>query len=494
MRGAFLHCPIRGTLKAPERAADGLTYTEEKRRIDCIRFLLAKGYPATHFKIETTLLRFGHKGRNSFRTDLAILDVPVSNLASEVEAIKPHIRLIAEIKRDNTDPANVKQTQVYPALDFLGDISAFGVYWDDVEQKLFYCTIKGTKTTKHETAIAVLPKWGESFATRSLRCSDLRPTNLRVLFQKIEDMLHTQIQDQSRRFEIMLQLILVKLHDEHVNRAPQQEMSVQDFTDEPLDDDGVAKYFDDLLSKAVRFYTRYLPKPVLSNFKVRGSMFRQISFLLAPIRILGSKRDVIQEFYMYFAKGVYKWDLAQFFTPSEVVRISVSIANPQGGELVKDPACGSGDFLISSFQHAKNFGADLRDSIWGADNSENAVQVCVLNMVLNEDGKGNVKHEDSLVNLKKELDCFHVMLCNPPFGIRIQEQRFQVLQKFDLGHIWKETNGKLEQTGKVLDSQEVGLLFAELCVRQALPGGRVGIILPNGYLGNRGLRYLEHFH
>lgn len=61
MPGAFLHCPIRGTLNVPERAADGLTYTEEKRRIDCIQFLLAKGYPPAHFKIETSLLRFGYQ-------------------------------------------------------------------------------------------------------------------------------------------------------------------------------------------------------------------------------------------------------------------------------------------------------------------------------------------------------------------------------------------------------------------------------------------------
>ncbi len=76
MPGEMLHCPIRGTLTVAEKAADGLTFSEEKRRIDCIRFLLEKGYPPTHFKIETVLLRFGHKGKNSFRTDIAILDGP----------------------------------------------------------------------------------------------------------------------------------------------------------------------------------------------------------------------------------------------------------------------------------------------------------------------------------------------------------------------------------------------------------------------------------
>lgn len=161
MQGALLHCPIRGTLNVSERAADGLIYTEEKRRIDSIRFLLDKSYPPSHFKIETVLLRFGHKGRNSFRTDLAVLDMPVSDLPNDIEAIKPHIKLIAEIKRDNADAKLAKQTQVYPALDFLQDISAHGIYWDDSEQRLFYRTLQGTKTRTHETTVAVLPKWGQ---------------------------------------------------------------------------------------------------------------------------------------------------------------------------------------------------------------------------------------------------------------------------------------------------------------------------------------------
>ncbi len=305
MPGVLLHCPIRGQLNVPERAADGITYTEEKRRIDCIRFLLDKGYPAAHFKIETVLLRFGHKGKNSFRTDIAILDVPVSTIPGDIEAIKPHIKLIAEIKRDNMDAKVAKQTQVYPALDFLQDISAYGVYWDDVEQRLFYRSLEGTKTRTHEIPLAIIPRWGQSLTTPRLKSADLRPTtNLRELFIKIEDRLHTAVTDQSKRFEIMLQLLLVKLFDEHTHGSAQQEMTIQDFSDAPLGDADVLKVFETLLGKAVTYYNRYLPKATSSSFGITGGMLRNLSSLLAPIRIHGSKRDVIQDFYMYFARGV----------------------------------------------------------------------------------------------------------------------------------------------------------------------------------------------
>jgi type I restriction enzyme M protein len=491
LSGELLHCPIRGNVIARERSSDGLRYSEEKRRIDSIRFLLGKGYPASHFKVETTLLRFGNQGRNSFRTDLAILDGPVSTLPRDVDELKPHIKLIAEIKRDNAEATSAKKTQVYPALDFIHDVAALGIYWDDTEQRLFYRSLKGTKTVIHETSAALLPRWGQSLGVPRLKKADLQNTNLLELFKKIEDRLHSEVPDKSRRFVIMLQLILLKLFDEHSHSQPLQELDLQDFVDAPLGNDDVSKLFAKMLGKAIKFYGRYLPDEVPAKIGLSGAMLRSISALLAPISIFSAKRDVIQDFYMYFAQGVYKWDLGQYFTPIEVVDFIVSLVNPQAGDQLKDPACGSGDFLISSLHQARARGVDLSDAIWGADDSENAVQVCVLNMVLNGDGKSNIKKENSLKLVGNDVDTFSVMLCNPPFGVRIVEERFEVLKNFDLGHEWgRDDGGNLQRSDKVSTSQQTGLLFAELCIRQARPGGRIGIILPNGYLGNGSIRYL----
>lgn len=490
MPSVLLHCPIRGTLKVSERAADGLTFTEEKRRIDCLRLLLAKGYPASHIKIETELLRFGSQGRNSFRTDIAVFDKPISQVPSHLYGSELPIRLISEIKRDHKDAAIAKATQVRPALDFLGNTDIMGIYWDDIEQRLFYRTTEGTRLKIHETNVAVLPRWGQPLGIPRLKLKDLRSTDLLGLFERIENQLHSQIHDQNLRFEIVLQLLLTKLHDEKIHQTPEQEMTIQDFGDSRLSDSEILSIFNKLLASSVDFYRKHLPNEVPKKFKVTGAMLREISTLLSPVRILGSKRDVIQEFYMYFARGVYKWDLAQYFTPTEVVDFVVRLVNPRAGDQVKDPACGSGDFLISSFHHAQQFNEDLTRDVWGADHSQNAVQVCVLNMVLNGDGKSNIKHEDSLATAEEYFDDFPVMLCNPPFGIKIKERRFEILSKFDLGHEWTLEDNEWKRKDSVVSSQEVGLLFAELCVRQATAGGRIGIILPNGYLGNRSSRYV----
>jgi type I restriction enzyme M protein len=246
---------------------------------------------------------------------------------------------------------------------------------------------------------------------------------------------------------------------------------------------------------AKSLFVQRFPKEVDKKLhtKVSGEVLLEICKLLAPVRLIASKREVIQSFYMKFAKGLYKWDLAQFFTPPTVTDFIVDILNPQSLEHIKDPACGSADFLTAAFHKRRDIDKNYADCIWGADNSKNAVQVAVLNMLLNGDGKSNIKEMDSLATVEVERDHYDIMVCNPPFGVRIVEKSAQTLRHFDLGHEWewdeKIKGYKQPKIKKLVGKQETGILFAEACVIQAKPKGRIGIILPNGYLGNRSKKY-----
>ncbi len=201
-----LFCPIRGQLKVSAKAKDRLTPTEEKLRIDCIRFLLKKKYPKENFKIETILLRFGSGGRNSFRTDLVVFDCPASELKGlPIERAKERVVLMAEIKRDNKEAAEARQMQVEPAMAFLPDSSAVGVYWDDVEQRLFYFVQEGNKRRIKEAPINKLPEFGNELHSTVLTFADLQPArNLLKLFRQLEDILHAQVVDKSKRFMVLL--------------------------------------------------------------------------------------------------------------------------------------------------------------------------------------------------------------------------------------------------------------------------------------------------
>lgn len=490
----YLYCPIRGQLNVRERAKDGLRFTEEKCRIDSIRYLLGKGYPRDNFSIETTLLQLGHKGRNSFRVDFSIYDEPCREVGRlPVAERASRIKLVGEVKRDNATATAAKAQQVLPAIKLLDDFEAFGVYWDDVEQRFFYRTMDKKKSIIHEAPISKIPRWGQSVASTQLTYADLEtPKELLKLFDQIEIELHPHVADKAKRYAILLQLLLVKIHDENRHiRSPTDLLDLQDLSEEAIADKAVAVRMNAMLGKALQHYQHHLPEPIGEKFLAPPEALRRATKILAPVNLLRSQKEVIQAFYMKFAKNLYKWDLAQYFTPNEVIDFIVDITNPQYGEHIKDPACGSADFLVSAFREGRNQSPEFAECIWGADNSDQAVQVSVLNMLLNGDGKTNIVKEDSLEVYGPQSSSFDVVLCNPPFGVKIVEKRFEVLRKFDMGYSWKvDGDGVLQRTDDPLDKQETGILFAELCVRTVKPGGRVGLILPNGYLGNAGNNYL----
>ncbi len=493
-----LTCPIRGLLKTSAKAKDGLKPTEEYFRVEAIKYLLKKGYPASHFKIEAVVKKFGNSARNSMRADFAVLDCPVTAIASgDVDALLSHAVLLCEVKRENTDNSYVKHTQVKPLLDFAKDEHCLALYWDNVDQRLFWNEKLKTKRSVKEGPLAMLPRYGASIKLKPLAFDDTRPSDSLIdLFDRIENLLHISSIDLDQRFSVMLQLLLTKLYDEHAHAGkPNSELDIQDFEALGYSAPNALKHFNTVLEKAISHYQRYLPKSVDKKLhsKVSGEILLEISKLLAPIRLIASKRDVIQIFYMKFAKGLYKWDLAQFFTPPTVTDFIVNILNPQNLEHIKDPACGSADFLTAAFHMRRDLDKNYADCIWGADNSKNAVQVAVLNMLLNGDGKSNIKEVDSLATVDLEKNQYDIMVCNPPFGVKIVEKNTHTLRQFELGHEWdwddKTKSFKKPKVDKLLASQETGLLFAEACVIQAKPKGRIGIILPNGYLANRSKKY-----
>ncbi|WP_420958268.1 HsdM family class I SAM-dependent methyltransferase [Burkholderia gladioli] len=491
-----LTCPIRGVLKTGAKSKDGLKPSEEYFRVEAIRHLLRAGYPKSHFKIEAVVKRFGNSSRNSMRADFAVLDVPVAEVASgDVDSLLEHAILLCEVKRENSNQEYVKNTQVKPLLDFAKLDRCVAVYWDNVDQRVFWHERVGGKRSTREAPIALLPKFGSKIQLKPLTLADTRASDsLLDLFERIEDLLHSASIDLDQRFSVMLQLLLAKLYDEHAHQSkPKTQLDIQDFAALGNDAKTAQTYFNAVLEKAVGYYQKHLPKPIDKKLpaKVAGETLLEICKMLAPIRLIASKRDVIQSFYMKFAKGLYKWDLAQFFTPPTVTDFIVEVLNPQFGEHIKDPACGSADFLTAAFHKRRALDPDYADCIWGVDNSKNAVQVAVLNMLLNGDGKSNISEGDSLASVDDEEEHYDILVCNPPFGVRIVEKSKTILRKFELGHEWAEDkNGRLQKQEKLLDSQETGLLFVEVCVKQAKSGsGRIGIILPNGYLANRSKKY-----
>lgn len=488
-----LVCPVRGLLSVTKKSKDGLTPTEESYRIEAINYLISVGYPKENFWIEPILAEFGNDGRNSFRSDFAVLDVDARLMTShKPDDILSHALIICEVKRDNRKSEYVKETQVKPMLNFAKMLTTVGLYWDNIEKRVFWIEIENNRKEIKEGALHNLPKFGMPVKTAPLTFNTIQPTkSLLDDFSKIEVILHQASFTPEKRYETILKLLLAKIFDEHQCEAQQDEVLVfQDYSEIGVTADIAKKKITDLVNKAVRYYEKHLPNKVSEGLDVSDDTLAQILKVIAPIKIIESKRDVVQTFYMKFAKDMYKWDMAQYFTPTTVTDFIVDLVNPQFDEHVADPACGSADFLVAAFRYAKKYNPKYAECVWGYDNSSNAVQVAVLNMLLNGDGKSQIVLKDSLESVNEFKGQYDIVTCNPPFGTKILEKRKKVLCLYDLGYEWEKRDDEtFVKTDHVINAQETGILFIEACVKECRPKGRIAIILPNGYLGNRSDKY-----
>lgn len=179
----------------------------------------------------------------------------------------------------------------------------------------------------------------------------------------------------------------------------------------------------------------------------------------------------------------------QFRTPRHVIDMIVELVSPKPGERVCDPACGTAGFLISAFNYIlKNHtskpslkrgevnGDLLKPQQWkfleehaftGYDNDANMVKIAILNLYLHQLEKANIEFHNPLTISKGTPYpglTFDVILANPPFSGKIQQES-----------ILSDLNYKL-------NTRATELLFLKWFLDHLAPGGRAGVIVPNGVL------------
>lgn len=248
--------------------------------------------------------------------------------------------------------------------------------------------------------------------------------------------------------------------------------------------------------------------------------------------LLDSAVDVKGVAYEEVVGSNLRGDRGEFFTPRNACRMAVTMINPQPGEIVLDPACGTGGFLVMAMNHvlgmidakhrsrwpkrgpsaeqqAEWFRARheyLSKNIFGLDLNPNLVRAAKMNMVMNNDGSGSLFQCNSLEHPHRWpaegpphwlLGGVDVIFANPPFGTEITIDDPRILSQFDVGSVWDATGGGFvrrttkNQKPVLQSSQPPEVLFVERCLQFLKPGGRMAIVLPNGLLNNPGLAYFR---
>jgi type I restriction enzyme M protein len=228
--------------------------------------------------------------------------------------------------------------------------------------------------------------------------------------------------------------------------------------------------------------------------------------VLQSFHLTTTERDVIGDAFEVFIGPTLRGGEGQFFTPKNVVRLLVESLDPQPGETIIDPACGSGGFLVAAFDHLCQKGVSRPDAVqhvFGIDKDMLLALIAKTYLTLLGQAAATVFCENSLENPSHwsdpcreriPLGAFNVVLTNPPFGAKIPVQGKSLLSQYALAHRWRHGKGdRWEMTNALLPKQPPQVLFIERCLQLVKEGGRMGIVLPEGIFGNPSERYIWEF-
>lgn len=278
---------------------------------------------------------------------------------------------------------------------------------------------------------------------------------------------------------------------------------------------------------------------------------RSLAYVVSELQgysLLDTNIDIKGKAYEEIVGSNLRGDRGEFFTPRNVMKMVVDMVNPQNGEKVLDSSCGTGGFLVNAMIHVmerleQDFSRELggipknkwgdnhlqtyreriselaKSCYFGFDINPDLVKATKMNMVMNNDGSGNILQTNSLLpphswtdefrtklsdalgidklslRNKDSIGYFDVIVTNPPFGSKIPIKDETILEQYELAHIWedKDKSGRWVMTDKLQASVPPEILFIERCIQFLVPGGRMGVVLPDSILGSPGLGYIREW-
>ena len=392
--------------------------------------------------------------------------------------------------------------------------------WFNGEERLFLKKIEQNGEVLFEE-IPNIPKKGQRLEDiGKFKRKDLQiPHNLKLVFKTIRNHLAGNFKGATRDEELakeLINLIFCKIYDEKFTK-PNDIVNFRVGVGENLED--VEKRILDIFEKLKSKYKEVID--VSDTIKLDKEAIAYVVGELQNYTLLESQRDVIAEAFETFIGYALKGAQGQFFTPRNIVKLLVEITNPQPDELLIDPACGSGGFLVESLRHMWNLLenqaieynwsesalneekiATAMQKIRGIEKDNFLSKVTKAYMIIIGDGKGGIHCEDSLEQPSEwqdktrqniSLGQFDVLLTNPPFGKDIKIIGEDKLKQYDLAYQWKKENNNYIKTNKLKTKEVPQILFIERALQLLKDGGRMAIVLPETFFHAPKIRYVLDF-
>lgn len=372
--------------------------------------------------------------------------------------------------------------------------------------------------------------------------------------------------DPAAAFDEIAKILFVKVYVERELRAKRQRKNL--FTVEYLDDQ-IGKYpLNTLFQQTKDAYEEDKIFDEDEEIRLKAATGREIVKLLERYDLSDTSEDIKGIAFERFLGRTFRGEIGQFFTPRTIVEFMVRMVEPKEGDIICDPASGSGGFLIRFFETVREqiladadkqyqlfkaeleqkklsevkkaealrdkfneiratLGPDKRDSrlwklanrcIFGTDANDRMARTSKMNMIMHGDGHGGVHHHDGFLNVNGIFEGrFDIILTNPPFGANVEPSDVvhesdtvvsrEAAKQYenDYGSLYADAIARVRAAvnkpiASLFDLPKGGkskvrteILFIERCLSLLTPGGRLGIVLPEGILNNPSLAYVREF-
>ena len=370
--------------------------------------------------------------------------------------------------------------------------------------------------------------------------------NLLFVFRTCHNHIYVNdgLQKQPAFFEL-LKIIFCKIEDEKDITKPLEFYTTSKERGNPDGQLTVQKRIGKIFARVKQKYGNIFEHN--DEIKLKPRSLAYIVSELQSYNLLWTDIDIKGKAYEEIVGANLRGDRGEFFTPRNIMHMTVAMLNPHEGELVLDSSCGTGGFLVAAMTHVirdvenaaeHNIGikredweyeyrSTLRNRIteiagqyyFGFDINPDLVKATKMNMVMNNDGSGNILQTNSLLpphewsddfktQLAKalkinkstlrnhnDLALFDVIVTNPPFGSKIPILDETILAQYELAHIWRFNKATLswQKTERLQKSVPPEILFIERCTQFLKDDGRMGIVLPDSILGAPGLGYIREW-
>lgn len=421
--------------------------------------------------------------------------------------------IVGEVKKEGDwDNSDGEQGASYAR-----NIGADYHFWSNKLETRYWITAKFPNKSE---SIGNMPRWvsnkpiAQKISKKEHLPSFKDENELREVIGLCHDLiLEKQGHDPAKAFDELTKLLFIKLYDER--EVPNYYEFVVLFGEKPVDVSLRIKelFHDGIISSRYRdvFYSKFR-KEIDASLDLDDFTIYKIVQLLQGYSLVNTTEnikgaDIKGTVFEQMVGNTFRGELAQFFTPRNIVEFMVKLLNPSKNDRILDPACGSGGFLIMTLRHIKErlkieipnlslseqtyqIRSFAEHNAFGIDINDRVTRVAKMNMIMHGDGHGGIYHTNGLLTdketplevLEKFKDnSFNIVFSNPPFAGREKDE--EVLKRFDLG---KNIKGKIRSVSKEV-------LFIEKIIKFLDFGGKAGLVLPAGCFNNITMKQLRDY-